>query len=85
MPETLHLSKVGDRQHKKAPSMQQLNLVATCCRQNNPGWQVHQPGSCSCREQHLKCLPPSCSMKAVRPLLVTESVTMVVPGYFLHS
>ena len=33
---------------------------------------------------HLKCLPPSCWMKAVRPLLVTESVTMVVPGYFLR-
>ena len=34
--------------------------------------------------RHLKCLPPSCWMKAVRPLLVTESVTMVVPGNFLQ-
>lgn len=33
---------------------------------------------------HLKCLPPKLSMNSVRPLLVTESVTMVVPGYFLY-
>lgn len=29
---------------------------------------------------HLRCLPPSFEMKAVRPLEVTESVTTVVPG-----
>ena len=33
----------------------------------------------------LKCLPPCFSMKSDKPLLVTESVTIVVPGYFLHS
>lgn len=34
---------------------------------------------------HLKCLPPSCWIKAVKPLLVTLSVTMVDPGWFAST
>ena len=33
--------------------------------------------------RYRKCLPPSAVMNSVSPLLVTESVTIVVPGYFL--
>lgn len=33
---------------------------------------------------YLKCLPPKLLMNAESPLLVTESVTIVLPGYFLH-
>ena len=32
---------------------------------------------------YLKCFPPRILMNAERPLLVTESVTIVLPGYFL--